>query len=77
MFCNIYFSIIKMTLAIMDYQQYNLGPLCKLRDWIPIETLDFDKLSTNLNAISILEKNIKKINLTKVSSIAFQRSIME
>ena len=34
--------------------------------------------NTNLCALGgITEKNIKKINLTKVSSIAFQRSIME
>ena len=34
----------------------------KLRDWIPIEKLDFGELSKNPNAIHILEKNLDKIN---------------
>jgi len=40
---------------------YDLGPLCKLRDWIPIEKLDWSQLSLNPNAIHLLEKNITKI----------------
>ena len=33
----------------------------KLRDWIPIDKIDWFYLSINPNAISILEKNIDKI----------------
>ena len=39
---------------------YYLGPLCKLRDWIPIKKLSWTSLSTNPNAIHLLEQN--KIN---------------
>ena len=40
-----------------------LGPLCKLRDWIPIDLIEgWDALSANPNAIHLLEKNVDKIN---------------
>ena len=39
----------------------------KLRDWIPIDKLDFYYLSSNPNAISILEKNIDQINWYNLS----------
>ena len=42
--------------------EYCLGPLCKLRDWILIEKLSWMHLSQNINAIYLLEKNIDKIN---------------
>ena len=38
--------------------KYYLGPLCKLRDWIPIEKLNLKYLSRNSNAIPILEQNM-------------------
>ena len=41
---------------------YELGLLCKLRDWIPIEKLAWTYLSRNPNAIHLLEQNIDKIN---------------
>ena len=34
----------------------------KLRDWIPIDKLDWYWLSKNPNAIHILEKNLNKVN---------------
>jgi hypothetical protein len=36
---------------------YDLGYLCKLRDWIPIEKLKPFYLSQNPNAIRFLEQN--------------------
>ena len=45
-----------------DYRKYYLGPLCKLRDWIPIENLCWDNLSGNPNAIHLLEQNPDKIH---------------
>ena len=48
--------------CISEYNKYNLGPLCKLRDWIPIENLRWDNLSGNPNAIHLLEQNLKKID---------------
>ena len=33
-----------------------------LRDWIPIEKLDWPRLSSNPNAIELLEENQDKIN---------------
>jgi len=47
--------------------QYNLGPLCKLRDWTPIEKLHWKLLSLNPNAIHLLEQNIDKIDWTSLS----------
>ena len=41
---------------------YDLGPLCKLRDWIPIQKLSYLWLSANPNAIHLLEQNICQIN---------------
>ena len=41
---------------------YELGLLCKLRDWIPIEKLAWTYLSRNPNAIHLLEQNIDKID---------------
>ena len=41
-----------------DYTKYDLGPLCKLRDWIPIEKLSWRVLSENPNAIHLLEQNL-------------------
>ena len=37
----------------------------KLKDWINKEELNWDLLSTNPNAISLLEKNSKVMNLIK------------
>ena len=45
-----------------SYNDYDLGPLCKLRDWIPIEKLNLKYLSRNSNAIPILEQNMDKID---------------
>jgi len=42
--------------------QFELGYLCKLRDWIPIEKLNCGGLSMNPNAIRLLEKNPGKID---------------
>ena len=47
---------------------YYLGPLCKLRDWIPIEKIDWYALSANPNAIHLLEKNMDKINWDLLSA---------
>ena len=47
--------------------EYNLGPLCKLRDWITIEKLSWNYLSANPNAIHILEQNIDKIDWFRIS----------
>ena len=44
------------------YKDYNLGPMCKLRDWIQLEKLDWEMLSKNLNAIHLLEQNLEKIS---------------
>ena len=52
---------------MLEYQQYELGRLCKLRDWIPIEMLDLDGLSLNPNAINLLEQNIDKIDWMSLS----------
>jgi hypothetical protein len=35
----------------------------KLSSWVPLEKLDWDRLSSNENAIHILEKNIDKLVL--------------
>ena len=45
-----------------DYGEYYLGPLCKLRDWVKINIIDWNILSLNPNAIHLLEKNPDKIN---------------
>jgi hypothetical protein len=34
----------------------------KLRKWIPFDNVDWIKLSTNPNAIHILEKNLDKVD---------------
>jgi hypothetical protein len=39
----------------------------KLLDWIDINKLNWDFLSTNPNAIDLLEKNIDKINWSNIS----------
>jgi hypothetical protein len=41
---------------------YELGPLCKLKSWIPIDKLNWSYLSANPNAISLLEQNPEKIH---------------
>ena len=46
----------------MSSHQFELGYLCKLRDWIPIEKLNWSGLSYNPNAIRLLEQNIYKID---------------
>ena len=38
-------------------------PIYKLRDWIPIEKLDFNYLSHNNKSINLLDKNFKSSNL--------------
>ena len=48
--------------------EYNLGPLCKLRDWIHFDNLDLDCLSENINAIALLEQFPEKINYVCLSS---------
>ena len=47
--------------------KYLLGPLCKLRDWIPIEKLAPYMLSLNPNAIRLLEQNPYKIDWLALS----------
>ena len=42
-------------------------PILKLRDWIDINDLDWDMLSLNKNAISIIEENPAKINWAYLS----------
>ena len=37
-------------------------PIWKLRDWIDIEKIDWERLSYNKNAIKLLEENKDKIN---------------
>ena len=49
------------------YKDYNLGPMCKLRDWIQLEKLDWEMLSSNPNAIHLLEQNPDKIDWNKLS----------
>ena len=49
----------------------------KLCDWIPLEKLDFKHLSSNPNAISILEKNIDKIHWDRLSYNPNAISILE
>ena len=44
-----------------DYRNYDLGYLCKLRDWISMERLDWTILSSNPNACRLLEQNPDKI----------------
>ena len=34
----------------------------KLRDWIPIDKINWDRLTRNPNAIHLLEKNLDKVN---------------
>ena len=36
--------------------------LLKLRDWIPFEKLDWERLSINPAAINLLENNLDKVN---------------
>ena len=43
----------------------------KLRTWIPINEVDWIKLSTNPNAIHILEKNLDKVYWDLLSSKPF------
>ena len=59
-----FFHII-YTLDIMD--NYYLGPLCKLRDWIPNEKINWYYLSSNPNAIHLLEQNMDKIDWHNLS----------
>jgi len=42
-------------------------PIYKLRDWIPLNKIDWSKLSKNPKAIHILEKNLDKIDWTNLS----------
>jgi len=39
----------------------------KLREWIPIDKVDWTTLSENPNAIPILEKNLDKVDWTQLS----------
>ena len=40
---------------------YLVKPKMKLLDWIPLDKIDWSWLSTNPNAIHLLEKNMDKI----------------
>ena len=55
----------------MDYQEYYLGPLCKLRNWVRLLTSKEDvfryALSENPNAIHFLEQNVGYINWNMLS----------
>ena len=42
--------------------------MLKLRDWVDIDKLDWDYLSENENAISLLKENQDKINWNSLSS---------
>ena len=48
-------------------EHYVYGKYLKLKDWIPVEKIDWCELSANLNAIPLLEKNIEKINWKQLS----------
>ena len=50
--------------------EHNLGPLCKLRDWITISPDDYNfvQLSANPNAIHLLEQNPEKIVWSNLST---------
>ena len=39
----------------------------ELKKWIPKKNLDWSSLSANPNAISLLEKNLDKINWSRLS----------
>ena len=42
-------------------------PIWKLRDWIDVEKLEWDFLSSNPNAIHLIEKNVDKIDMEMLS----------
>jgi DNA-directed RNA polymerase delta subunit len=42
-------------------------PIWKLRDWIPFDDIDWYWLSSNPNAISLIEKNLDKVNWSRLS----------
>ena len=54
-------------------------PIWKLRDWIDIDKLEWDylSLSTNKNAISLLEKNLDKIDWSNLSENKNAISLLE
>ena len=41
---------------------YLVKPKMKLLDWIPLDKIDWKYISTNPNAIHLLQQNIDKIN---------------
>ena len=43
-------------------KDYDLGCLCKLRDWIPIEKINVGRLSANPNAFRFLQQNPEKVD---------------
>ena len=48
--------------------ELNNGKYMKLRDWIPSDKVDWEMLSSNPNAIPILEKTLDKVNWFRLSS---------
>jgi hypothetical protein len=42
--------------------EFRESSLLKLRDWIPLDKLDWKRLSSNPAAIHLLEKNMSKVN---------------
>ena len=51
----------------MTSHQFELGRLCKLRDWIPHKALYWGNLSLNPNAIPTLEQNPELIDWYRLS----------
>ncbi len=55
------------SIDIMNNQKTNKATIYVLRDWIPIEKLNWTNLSCNPNAMHLLEANPDKINWTNLS----------
>ncbi len=46
---------------------YRVKPKMKLLDWILLDKINWDKISSNPNAIDLLEKNMDKIDWLDLS----------
>ena len=67
-FLNNFFGLDESEIILKEY--WNLQPKKKiLKDWIPLNKLDWDNLSLNDNAIDLLEleENYDKINWHHIS----------
>jgi len=68
---NIPYDVIRLIAS------YLVEPKMKLLDWIPLDKIDWSYLSSNPNAIHLLEQNIDKIDWKDLSRNPNAISILE